>query len=146
MKTINDHCLSVFSLVYKSIAVLFITVFCLLASAPAMAMDHSGEILSDETWFAADNPHYVVGPVTVNEGITLKIEAGVEVYSDGSTWFSIAGTLWADGTADQKIHLSKRYTSRWGGIWFGMRYLNHHTNPTPAGLPFVVLAQAADNE
>ena len=44
-----------------------------LNAASLWATDHSGNITSDETWYATDNPHVVTGNVTVDPGVTLNI-------------------------------------------------------------------------
>jgi len=40
----------------------------------------TGIITSDTTWTKANSPYSLTGPVAVNSGITLTIEAGVQVY------------------------------------------------------------------
>ena len=39
-----------------------------------------GTINSNTTWTKANSPYALIGPLTVNNGATLTIEAGVTVY------------------------------------------------------------------
>jgi hypothetical protein len=51
----------------------------LVWSHQAIATDVGGPIVSDTTWTLAGSPYVFTGPVTVQNGATLRIEAGVEV-------------------------------------------------------------------
>jgi len=90
----------------------------LFAVLPAAAVDHSGVITANETWFAADNPHNVVASVTVESGVTLTIEAGAEVQFTGNTILSVSGVLLAIGTQGTEIHFSGATTLLWSGLRF----------------------------
>jgi hypothetical protein len=104
------------------------------------ALDHSGTITADEIWYAADNPHNIVGSITVNAEVTLTLESGVEVqcvshvginvygsltiesgidfelgYQSG---ISIHGTLTAVGTPGSGILFISYSTWGWDGISF----------------------------
>lgn len=48
-----------------------------LAALPVYAVNHSGNI-NTQTWYAAENPHIIIGNVTVVNGDTLTIEAGCD--------------------------------------------------------------------
>ena len=50
---------------------------CATSSAPGINV--SGNITTDSTWTAANNPYVVNGNLTVDPGVTLTIDAGVEV-------------------------------------------------------------------
>jgi hypothetical protein len=90
----------------------------LLPAGNLLALDHSGTIAADETWFAADNPHVVVENVTVNAGVTLTIQPGVEVYLNGSRRITTNGNLMAIGAPGQEILFTKNTTSDWSYLYF----------------------------
>lgn len=79
---------------------------------------HSGTISSNETWKASDNPHAVIGNITVATGVTLTIEAGCEIYFTGQ--YSInAGTygiIHVDGTAENPVLFTSVKSLDW---WSG---------------------------
>jgi len=58
---------------------------------------------SDTTWTKADSPHRLTGPLLVNQGVTLTVEAGASVNLNGYE-MRINGTLRAIGTSTEKIH------------------------------------------
>ncbi len=60
---------------------------------------------SDTVWTKADNPHELTGPVLVNQGVTLTIEAGASVNLNGYE-LRVNGTLRAIGTASDNIQIS----------------------------------------
>ncbi|MCP4598681.1 right-handed parallel beta-helix repeat-containing protein, partial [Neptuniibacter sp.] len=62
-----------------------------------------GPINQDTTWTLADSPYIVVGHVTVEEGVTLTIDPGVEVQFNGYYYLRIYGILDAQGTAADMI-------------------------------------------
>lgn len=82
---------------------------------------HSGEISTDQTWCAADNPHILSASVTVNSGITLTIEPGVIVKGSANSELKILGHLSAIGNAEQPILFTSTANSgpvEWGGLAF----------------------------
>ncbi|RPI35144.1 MAG: hypothetical protein EHM70_00585 [Chloroflexota bacterium] len=96
---------------------------------PALARPRAGtipnsEVTSDTTWTEANSPYLIDQFVHVAEGVTLTIEAGVEVDNSGS-WpsygFSIDGTLKAFGTAEKPIYMHNSRNpaeiGRWDGIY-----------------------------
>jgi hypothetical protein len=60
-------------------------------------------ITSDTTWTEADSPHFFTGPVLVEQGVTLTIEAGSTVDLNGYE-LRVNGTLRAVGTSASRIH------------------------------------------
>jgi len=86
---------------------------------PALAIDHSGTIASDENWSAADNPHNVISNVTLSAGVTLTLDPGVEVFFNNSTRINVYGDLMAEGTSGSGITFSRGGTS----TWYGLRFL-----------------------
>ena len=101
----------------KIVIALIAAVFCLTAT-PLHALDHSGTITTDETWYASDNPHIVVGTVTVNAGVTLSVEDGVTVRIVHSTYINIEGALTANGTPGTGI----LFTQNGALFWWGLRF------------------------
>ncbi len=109
---------------------LLITIVGLLASS-LMAVDHTGNITADETWFAADT-HVLTGQTFVKDGATLTIEAGTVIKSmeDDGTGLAPAlvieqgGKIMAVGTWESPITFTTILTAEemfdprgnWGGI------------------------------
>jgi hypothetical protein len=105
--------------IQQSTAILiFAILFLFLNAVPLWATDHSGTISSNTTWYAADNPHIVVGDVTVETGATLTLEAGVIVQLDDWKNMYIYGALSAVGTPDTVIVFTRNGSNRWGNLNF----------------------------
>ncbi len=95
------------------------------------AIEHSGDITADETWFAADE-HLLTGQTFVKSGATLTIEAGTTIKSNEDDGAGLAPALviekgamiMAVGTADAPITFTTVLTAdemldprgNWGGI------------------------------
>jgi nitrous oxidase accessory protein NosD len=85
----------------------------------AQAIDHSGTLSSDETWAPADNPHNIIGNVTVPNGITLTILPGAEIFFQGNYYLQAAGVMNANGTSENPILFTKDAgISNWSQIKF----------------------------
>ncbi|MCD4819634.1 MAG: right-handed parallel beta-helix repeat-containing protein [Candidatus Cloacimonetes bacterium] len=80
------------------------------------AVDHSGIISSNEWW---DNvhSHFIIGNVSVADGVTLTIEAGTIIRFDENCSLTINGTLIADGTDSQNITFTSDYGGNTPGFW-----------------------------
>jgi parallel beta-helix repeat protein len=65
--------------------------------------DAAGIISSDTTWTKANSPYNLKGPVAVNNGVTLTVEAGVTVNLNGY-YIQVNGTLVARGSSTDKIN------------------------------------------
>lgn len=105
-----------------------LVVLTLSGSTVAYGLDHSGNITSNETWSASDNPHIVTGSIHVYSGATLTIEKGCEVKFNSTTalyvgYFS-AGTLIAEGTADHPITFTSNASTPAPGDWKGIVFFN----------------------
>jgi hypothetical protein len=61
----------------------------------------------DTTWTKANSPYSLTGPVTVNSGVTLTVEAGVTVNLNDNR-IEVDGTLVARGSSADPIYF------RWG--------------------------------
>lgn len=76
----------------------------------------SGSISSNTTW-SSENI-IVTGDITINNGVTLNIDPGVNVLFLGPYSISVEGTIIADGTASEQILFSSGYDGEWSGIKF----------------------------
>ena len=90
----------------------------LLLSGAVLAIDHSGPITSDETWYASDNPHVIVDNVTVNSGVTLTLETSVEVRFDSNKYIYVYGMVNAPGTSSDKITFTRNTDVNGAGLYF----------------------------
>ncbi len=95
------------------------------------AIDHTGNITTDEVWYAAD-AHLLTGQVFVKAGATLTIQAGATIKSNEDDGAGLAPALviekgamiMAEGTADAPITFTTVLTpeemldprGNWGGI------------------------------
>jgi hypothetical protein len=84
------------------------------------ATHHGGEILSDETWRARDNPHVIDYDVSVRNA-TLTIEPGCRVQLEPGSWLYCGyvdpGAIVADGRPDSLIVFTSRRWSPKPGDW-----------------------------
>jgi hypothetical protein len=65
----------------------------------------TGVIDEDATWSKSNSPYVLTGPVRINSGVTLTIEAGVTVNLQ-SYYLLVEGTLMARGTSIDKVTFS----------------------------------------
>ena len=73
---------------------LFFLLIAIVACWNAYATNVSGTIAVTTTWTAANSPYVVTASVTVNPGVTLTIESGVEVrFANGTRLCVYGGTL-----------------------------------------------------
>ncbi len=83
---------------YRKLTLAALAIFLFMHAPRGLALDHAGIIGSDETWYAADNPHNVVDDVTVDTGATLTLEDGVQVHFSDNKSLYFYGNLIAVGT------------------------------------------------
>jgi hypothetical protein len=69
------------------------------------SVEVNGIIDSDTTWRKLDSPFNLTGPILVEKGVTLTVEAGVTVNLNGH-YIRVDGTLSARGTEFDKIRFS----------------------------------------
>ncbi len=62
----------------------------------------SGIIKEDATWTKVNSPYTFTGPVSVYQGVTLTIEAGVQVFFE-DYYLQVNGTLIAKGTDNEPV-------------------------------------------
>ena len=115
---------------FHRIASLVFLLFCLALAALLVALPAAtpvaaqtvitGNIIEDTTWTKAESP-YIVGQVYISAGVTLTIEAGVEVkFTSGgwlSTWPSAPSTLIAVGTEDEPVIFTSATATPNAGDW-----------------------------
>jgi hypothetical protein len=86
----------------------------------AKATPVEGIISQDTLWTLVDSPFVVTNNITVNSGVTLIIEPGVEVRFGGEFSFTVMGKIIAQGTEERMIRFTtndptgKNY---WQSIW-----------------------------
>jgi hypothetical protein len=91
---------------------------------PTNGVNVSGAVAVNTTWYATNSPYRVVGNVTVNAGITLTIEPGVEVWFSPGLGIVTAGRLLAEGQATNKIIFTRTGTS---GTWNQLEFTANST-------------------
>jgi hypothetical protein len=64
-----------------------------------------GVIASDMTWTKANSPYILTGPLKVDIGVTLVVEAGATV-DLGSYYVQVDGSLHAVGSGTEHVHFS----------------------------------------
>jgi len=89
-----------------------------LALNPPLPGGLSGLISENTTWRTTNSPILVAGDITVNYGITLTIEPGVQVRFGSNASLIINGRLLAEGTPASRILFTRSAgnAGRWGGI------------------------------
>ncbi len=83
-----------FSLVFSIIIPVFALVALLnIFTPPVHAVEVSGVITSDTTWTVANSPYVVTDSLDIQAGVTLTIEAGVEVHAENNASLDVNGHL-----------------------------------------------------
>ncbi len=92
-----------------------------------------GELLSTQTWGAADKkPYVIISSALVNPGATLTIAPGTRVYMHADSRLIVQGKLLAEGTVKDSIIFGgdrldrayfgfRGYPGEWGGLYFDSR-------------------------
>jgi hypothetical protein len=84
---------------------------------PAAATDVVGQIESDTTWTKAASPYTITGQVIVRAGVTLTIEAGVDITVSENGSFVVNGNLVAIGTRAAPITIAGTGPGSWPGLF-----------------------------
>ncbi|MDO9576955.1 MAG: right-handed parallel beta-helix repeat-containing protein [Candidatus Cloacimonadales bacterium] len=93
---------------------LFVSFCLLLISASLIATDVSGD--QSGTWDLAGSPYNIIGEISVPAGMTLEIEAGVEVIAMGDYKITAMGNIVAAGTVTDSIRFHGDGGLNWGGL------------------------------
>ncbi len=91
----------------------------------ARATDISGMITSDDVWTTADDPYIVVGDVTIAIGVTVTVEAGVEIRFEPSMHFNIDGIFRVLGTAANPVVFTANGSTPVPGSWGVLKFRDH---------------------
>lgn len=106
----------------KRVSLLFsiaIPVFALIAlfnvfTPPVHAVEVGGLIYNDTTWTLANSPYIVTSDLYIDNGTTLTIEAGVEVYAEDNEAIEVLGHLNAGSDMGPTTIISGFSTIRFG--------------------------------
>ena len=102
-------------------------VICLFySSATVLATDVSGTISSNTTWNLAGSPYVVTSSITINHGVTLTIDPGVNVRFDDGQGIAVLGGLNATN-----VIFTSNNGSPTSGIWGNFQVGNG--NPADSG-------------
>src|SRR3990167_6927925 len=123
------HCKKLVSMSLSSLAVVFLSFFLtMFTMGTTYALNHSSSITSDETWYAADNPHIVTTGIHVYSSATLTIEPGCLVKFDAYAALYIgyysAATLNAAGTSGNPITFTSNVGTPAPADWQGIVFFN----------------------
>jgi hypothetical protein len=86
------------------------------------------EIVSGE-WTSEGSPYYIDGNIYVENGQTLEIDAGTEIYVRGPYRFDVQGCVKAMGTDDEKVLFSRSNPNlMWDGFDFNATDLSNDSS------------------
>lgn len=94
-----------------------------VTGTPTNGTTVSGPITANATWTLAPtppnngSPYIVTGDITINPGVTLTIQPGVEVKFAGNFKITVNGTLSAAGTSSQNIRFTSSQATPAPGDW-----------------------------
>ena len=90
----------------------------------------SGEISTNTTWTSANSPYEITGNLLVKAGVTLTIEAGVEVKFANNIGLQVNGTLIARGTPTNHILFTSNQPSPSAGDWISIFFASPSADAT----------------
>ena len=108
-------------LVWALLVAVFASLPTASAAGPILPCDKTGHLTIDERWDLSCPAWHMVGNVTVDPGVTLRIDPRVTVTADSWIHLYIRGKLTADGAAGQLITFkptTSASTIPWGGVQF----------------------------
>jgi len=95
----------------------FLTLFLLiLFTNKSLAQDICGVITENTTWTKASSPYHITCNSALQEGKTLTVEAGVEIYIDEDVVFNVDGTLNFNGIEGDSIYIQSNGTGNFTSI------------------------------
>lgn len=81
------------------------------------------DITVDTNWTPSDAPYIVVGTVSVKSGVTLTIDAGVEVKFAQGAGLTVNGSLVAVGTNSSYVHFTSNKPEPHPGDWGTIKFV-----------------------
>jgi hypothetical protein len=97
------------------LGIFVVTVF--LASVALATNVPGGTIGVNTTWNLAGSPYVIQGNVVIAGGVTLTVDAGVQVKFDGLYSLTLNGNLAANGTAGSHVTITTNNVSPAAGQW-----------------------------
>jgi hypothetical protein len=99
----------------------------------AKALDVEGSISSDIIWTLSNSPYTVKGDVTVESGVTLTIQKGVEVRFERGSSLIVFGNLYAVGDVFRRINFTTNMDDPIMGDWNGIRFHGNENSTLTIG-------------
>jgi parallel beta-helix repeat protein len=84
----------------------------------------TGPISVDTIWQQADGPHYILGNILIEAGVTLEIEPAVNIIVTGDYFLAIEGKIDAQGSSGNEIVFDTDAASPAKGDWMGLYFLD----------------------
>lgn len=84
----------------------------------------TNDIILPTTWSLAESPYLVTRDILIQNGASLSIEAGVEVFFQANSGISVSGSLRILGSAAQPVQLTSADFYPWPGDWIGVKFLD----------------------
>ncbi len=106
-------------IILMTIPIFTLGLFVFSWKADALDYDVSGTISTNTTW-TTGNRYILTNNLTVNSGVTLTIQPGVEVRSNGNFYLRVAGTLNVNGTSGNEVlftHHTSTAVAAWQGVY-----------------------------
>ncbi|MDP6742415.1 MAG: hypothetical protein QF544_05050, partial [Candidatus Thalassarchaeaceae archaeon] len=100
-----------------------------LEQEPPRMDTNVGTVISfNTTWTAANSPYYLNSPVSVQQGVRLTIDAGVQVYANTTNSSIIVhGEIHSLGTSANPVFIGVNPSISWtynSGYWAGIKGQN----------------------
>lgn len=94
----------------------------------AKALDVEGSISSDTGWALLNSPYTVKSDVTIESGVTLTIQPGVEVKFEKGSSLIVFGSLYAVGDALHRISFTSNMDDPIRGDWNGIKFYGNENS------------------
>jgi hypothetical protein len=96
------------------------------------------DIAVNTVWTKAGSPYFVTRIVSVSAGVTLTVEAGVQVVFAEDTYVIVKGALDAAGTPGQPVIFARADPNK---RWFGLSVIGTQGAPARATLTYTIVEQ-----